>query len=198
MMSELKTICVFCGGNAGVKPLYTQMAVALGKELGARRLNLVYGGGSVGLMGQLAHAALDHGSGVIGFIPEHLTTKELMGYPIGELIVVPTMHERKFKMAEMADAFIAMPGGFGTMDELFEIITWAQIGLHHKSIGLLNVGGFFDPLIQHIDHCVEEGFIRPHHRDLFLADDEPARLIDRLQTHQPPPGLVKSGDLERA
>lgn len=197
-MDDLKTICVFCGGNAGVKPLYTQMAIALGKELGTRNLNLVYGGGSVGLMGQIAHAALDHGSGVIGFIPEHLTTKELMGYPIGELVVVPTMHERKAKMAEMADAFIAMPGGFGTMDELFEIITWAQIGLHHKSIGLLNVTGFFDPLIQHVDHCVAEGFIRPQHRDLFIADDEPSRLLDRLAAHQPPPGFVKSEGLERA
>lgn len=197
-MSDLKTICVFCGGNAGVNPLYTQMAVALGREMGARNLNLVYGGGSVGLMGQIAHSALEHGCGVLGFIPEHLTTKELMGYPIGELVVVPTMHQRKAQMAEMADAFIAMPGGFGTMDELFEIITWAQIGLHRKSIGLLNVAGFFSPLIQHVDHCVTEGFIRPQHRDLFITDDDPGRLLDRLAAHQPPPGLVKSEDLERA
>src|SRR4051812_13987256 len=119
-MNELKTVCVFCGGNAGNKPIYGQMAVALGQELAGRGMNLVYGGGSVGLMGQVATAALEDGAGVIGIIPENLTTKELMGYPIGELIVVATMHTRKAKMAEMADAFVALPGGFGTLDELFE------------------------------------------------------------------------------
>jgi uncharacterized protein (TIGR00730 family) len=174
------------------------MAGALGKELGARGLNFVYGGGSVGLMGEVAHAALDHGCAVIGIIPEHLTTKELMGYPIGDLIVVATMHERKAKMAEMSDAFVALPGGFGTLDELFEAITWGQIGLHSKPIGLLNVGGFFNPVIAHVDHCVAEGFIRPQHRQLFLVDDDPARLLDRLAAHVPPPGLVTSEGLERA
>jgi uncharacterized protein (TIGR00730 family) len=197
-MNELKTVCVFCGGNAGNKPIYGQMAVALGQELAGRGMNLVYGGGSVGLMGQVATAALEDGAGVIGIIPEHLTTKELMGYPIGELIVVATMHTRKAKMAEMADAFVALPGGFGTLDELFEAITWGQIGLHQKPIGLLNVAGFFDPLIHYIDHCVVEGFIRPQHRQLFLVDDDPARLLDRLATYQAPPSLATPEGLERA
>lgn len=197
-MNSLKAVCVFCGGNAGVRPSYGENAVALGKELASRGLSLVYGGGSVGLMGQIANAALKHGSAVVGIIPEHLTTKELMGYPIGELIVVATMHERKARMASMSDAFIAMPGGFGTLDELFETVTWGQIGLHGKPIGLLNVDGFFNPLVQYIDHCVTEGFIRPHHRELLLVDDQPARLLDRLAEHQPPPGLVNSKGLERA
>jgi uncharacterized protein (TIGR00730 family) len=161
-------------------------------------MSLVYGGGSVGLMGKVANAARDHGCTVVGIIPEHLTTKELMGYPIGDLIVVTTMHERKAKMAEMSDAFVALPGGYGTLDELFEAITWGQIGLHRKPIGLLNVGSFFDPLIRYIDHCVAEGFIRPQHRELFLVDDDPAQLLDRLAAHQPPPGLVSSEGLERA
>jgi cytokinin riboside 5'-monophosphate phosphoribohydrolase len=197
-MNELKSICVFCGGNAGNKAIYTEMAAAMGRELGARGMNFVYGGGSVGLMGVVARAARDHGCAVLGIIPDVLTTKELMGYPIGELIVVANMHERKAKMAAMADAFVAMPGGFGTLDELFEAITWGQIGLHNKPIGLLNVGGFFDLLVNYIDHCVAEGFIRPQHRQLFLVDDDPARLLDRLAAHVPPPGLVTSEGLERA
>lgn len=197
-MKQLKTICVFCGGNPGIRPSYAEQAVAFGKELAARGQSLVYGGGSVGLMGKVAKSALDHGASVVGFIPEHLTTEELMGYPIGELIVVETMHERKARMAALADAFVALPGGFGTLDELFEGVTWGQIGLHNKPIGLLNVEGFFDPLLRYIDHCVAEGFIRPYHRALLLVDDDPARLLDRLAVHQPPPGLVPSEGLERA
>jgi cytokinin riboside 5'-monophosphate phosphoribohydrolase len=197
-MKKFNSVCVFCGANAGNQPHYVAVAVAMGKELAAQGLNLVYGGGSVGLMGEVARTARDNGCTVVGIIPEHLTTKELMGYPIGELIVVTTMHERKAKMAELSDAFVALPGGFGTLDELFEAITWGQIGLHHKPIGLLNVGGFFDLLIQYIDHCVDEGFIRPQHRQLFLVDDDPARLLERLASHQPPPGLVRTDGLERA
>jgi cytokinin riboside 5'-monophosphate phosphoribohydrolase len=197
-MKKFNSICVFCGANAGNQPHYVAAAVAMGKELAAQGLNLVYGGGSVGLMGEVARTARDNGCTVVGIIPEHLTTKELMGYPIGELIVVATMHERKAKMAELSDAFVALPGGFGTLDELFEAITWGQIGLHNKPIGLLNVGSYFDLLIQYIDHCVDEGFIRPRHRQLFLVDDDPARLLERLATHQPPPGLVRTDGLERA
>jgi uncharacterized protein (TIGR00730 family) len=170
----------------------------MGKELAAQGLALVYGGGSVGLMGEVARTALDHGCTVVGIIPEHLMTKELMGYPIGELIVVSTMHERKAKMAAMSDAFVALPGGYGTLDELFEAITWDQIGLQSKPIGLLNVGGYFDLLIQYVDRCVDEGFIRPPHRQLFLVDDDPARLLARLAAHQPPAGLVSSDGLKRA
>ncbi len=196
--NDLKAICVFCGGNAGSKPSYAEIAVAMGKELAARKLELVYGGGSVGLMGKVAGTARDHGSSVVGIIPEHLTTEELMGYPIGELIVVATMHERKAQMAARADAFVALPGGFGTLDELFEVITWGQIGLHNKPIGLLNVEGFFDPLVAYIDHCVAEGFIRTLHRQLLLVDTDPARLLDRLAVHRPPPGLRPAEGLARA
>lgn len=196
-MRELKTVCVFCGGNAGNKPAYIESAVALGKELAARGIGLVYGGGSIGLMGQVAHAALDAGTSVVGIIPEHLTTKELMGYAIGELVVVSSMHERKAKMAAMSDAFVAMPGGFGTLDELFEIITWGQLGLHDKPIGLLNVDGFFDPLISYIDHCVTEGFIRPRHRNLIVVESDSARLLERLAVHELPPGLASTEGLER-
>lgn len=197
-MNDLKSICVFCGGNAGVTPIYAEMAVALGKELASRGMTLVYGGGSVGLMGKVANAALAHGAQVIGIIPERLTTKELMGYPIGKLIVVENMHVRKAKMAEIADAFVALPGGFGTLDELFEAITWGQIGLHHKPIGLLNVNGFFDSLIRYIDHCVTEGFIRPQHRGLFLVENDPVRLLDQLAVYQAPPSLASSEELKRA
>lgn len=197
-MKHLNRICVFCGANAGNQPLYVAAAKAVGKELAEQGLGLVYGGGSVGLMGEVARTARDLGSPVIGIIPEHLTTEELMGYPIGELIVVTTMHERKAKMAELADAFIALPGGFGTLDELFEAITWGQLGLHQKPIGLLNVGGYFDLLIQYVDQCVERGFIRPTHRQLFLVDDNPAQLLEQLANHQPPPGLVSPDGLERS
>lgn len=196
--NTLQSICVFCGGNAGSRPIYAQRALALGRELAARGIRLVYGGGSVGLMGEVARSALNHGAQVLGYIPEHLTTKELMGYPIGELVVVGTMHERKARMAEMSDAFIALPGGFGTLDELFEAITWGQIGLQRKPIGLLNVEGFFDLLLQHVDYCVQEGFVRPQHRQLIVVDDDPARLLEQLATHQPPPGLISSQGLERA
>jgi uncharacterized protein (TIGR00730 family) len=196
--NELKTICVFCGSNAGTRPIYSEVAVAVGQELAARGMRLVYGGGSVGLMGDVARAARDSGCTVLGIIPEHLTTRELMGYPIGELMVVTSMHERKAKMAELSDAFIALPGGFGTLDELFEAITWGQLGLHNKPIGLLNVAGYFDLLIRFIDASVDEGFIRPQHRQLFLVDEKPARLLARLATHQPPPGLASPEGLKRA
>ena len=195
---NLKTICVFCGGNAGKSPRYAEMATALGMALAARELDLVYGGGSVGLMGVVARTVLDQGRAVVCIIPEILTTKQLMGDPIGELIVVETMLERKAQMAARADAFVALPGGFGTLDELFEAITWGQIGLHDKPIGLLNVNGFFDALVAYIEHCVAEGFIRPQHRHLLLVDDDPARLLARLASHRPPPGLVPSEGLARA
>jgi uncharacterized protein (TIGR00730 family) len=196
-MSELKTICVFCGASAGADPGYVEAAVSFGQELGRRGMALVYGGGSVGLMGAVARAAQSTGVSVIGVIPEGLTTRELMGHPIGELTVVATMHERKALMASLSDAVVALPGGFGTLDELFEAITWGQIGLHRKPIGLLNVAGYFDPLVAFVDHAVRTGFIRPHHRDLFLVDDDPAKLLDRLADHQPPSGLVSSQGLER-
>jgi uncharacterized protein (TIGR00730 family) len=190
-MNDLSSICVFCGANSGQHPVYVEAAVALGQELGRRQIGLVYGGGSVGLMGALARAARESGVHVVGVIPESLTTRELMGEKIGELIVVESMHERKAIMASLADAFIALPGGFGTLEELFEVITWSQLGIHAKPIGLLNIEGFFNPLLRFIDHGVVEGFIRIQHRDLAIIGDEPAELIDRLQVYQAPPGLIK-------
>lgn len=190
-MNELGSVCVFCGASMGSQSDYVEAAVALGQELGRRRLGLVYGGGSVGLMGALARAAQDAGSNVVGVIPEPLAGREVMGDQIGELIVVETMHERKALMASLADAFLAMPGGFGTMDELFEIVTWGQIGIHSKPVGLLNVAGYFDPLVQWVDGGIREGFIRVQHRDLLLMEREPVALLERLQAHTPPPGLVK-------
>lgn len=196
--NNLTTVCVFCGASAGSQPIYVEAAVTLGQELARRQVGLVYGGGSVGLMGVIARTVRDNGSPVVGIIPEHLTTKELMGYPIGELIVVNTMHERKAKMAGLSDAFIALPGGFGTLDELFEAITWGQLGLHTKPIGLLNIAGYFDLLIQYIERAIDEGFIRPHHRQLFVVDEDSSRLLDLLSAHQPPPGSVGPEGLEVA
>lgn len=190
-MRDLGSVCVFCGASMGNRTHYLEAAVALGHELGRRRLGLVYGGGSVGLMGALARAAQEAGSNVVGVIPQSLTGREVMGDRIGELIVVETMHERKAIMASLADAFLAMPGGYGTMDELFEMVTWGQIGIHSKPVGLLNVAGYFDPLVQWVDRGIDEGFIRSQHRDLLLMEEEPATLLERLRTHTPPPGLVK-------
>jgi uncharacterized protein (TIGR00730 family) len=191
-MNDLERICVFCGANAGHRPVYATAAVALGQELVRRGLGLVYGGGSVGLMGVLARAVRDAGGQVIGVIPAALTTRELMGETIGDLLVVETMHERKAKMAALAGGFIALPGGFGTLDELFEAITWSQLGIHTKPIGLLNVDGFFDPLLAFIDHGVAEGFIRPQHRRLVeVVDTDPVALLDRLAHHEAPRGLVQ-------
>ena len=190
-MNDLGSACVFCGASMGAQPVYEEAAVALGRELGRRRVGLVYGGGSVGLMGALAHAAQESGCSVVGVIPESLTSREIMGARIGELIVVDTIHERKAIMASLSDAFVTLPGGFGALDELFEMVTWGQIGIHAKPVGLLNVGGYFDPLLQWVDHSIEQGFIRPHHQELIVVDAEPATLIDRLQNHTPPPGLAQ-------
>jgi cytokinin riboside 5'-monophosphate phosphoribohydrolase len=197
-MNELSAVCVFCGASMGAQSVYEKAAIAMGKELGRRRLALVYGGGSVGLMSVLARTAQKSGCSVMGVIPASLTGRELMGDQIGELIVVETTHERKAIMASMSDAFVALPGGFGTLDELFEMVTWAQLGIHAKPVGLLNVAGYFDPLLQWVDRGIEQGFIRSRYRELMLADNEPAALLDRLQVHTLPPGLVQWLSLEDA
>ncbi len=196
-MNTLNAIGVFCGANPGLHPVYMETAVALGQEFGRRGLRLVYGGGSVGLMGALARAAHESGAEVVGVIPAPLTTRELMGHKIGELIVVDTMHARKATMASLADGFIALPGGLGTMDELAEALTWGQLGIHAKPIGLLNVNGYYNPILQWIDHGVTEGFIRPHHRQLVVEDTDPSRLLDQLIHHVPPPGIVQWMDMDR-
>jgi uncharacterized protein (TIGR00730 family) len=185
-MAPLRSICVYCGSSMGGKEVYRQAAEQLGRELVSRGIRLVYGAGSVGLMGVLARTVFDRGGEVLGVIPEPLSPREVAGDAIGDVIVVDTMHERKALMTAEADAFVAMPGGFGTLDELFEAITWGQLGIHRKPIGLFNVAGYFDPLLQWVDMAVKEGFVRPQHRQLFIASDDPSLLIERLARHQPP------------
>ncbi|NJN82549.1 MAG: TIGR00730 family Rossman fold protein [Caldilineaceae bacterium] len=195
---ELKSICVFCGSSAGERPLYRQAAEALGAAMARRRLTLVYGGGSIGLMGVLARSARAHGCEVVGVIPEPLQTQELAGAQIGELIVVKTMHERKAVMTERADAFIAMPGGFGTLDELFETLTWGQLGIHNKPIGLFNIDDFFQPLLRLIENAVAEGFVRPIDQGRLVVADEANAMLTAIAAHKPPPGLITWMDLDQA
>jgi uncharacterized protein (TIGR00730 family) len=179
-------ICVFCGSHTGTASAYRDATVALATEMVRRGQGIVFGGGSVGLMGVLADRALELGGEVIGVIPEALATKELLHSRVPDMRRVADMHERKALMAELAGAFVALPGGYGTFEELFEILTWAQLGFHRKNIGLLNVGGYFEPLVALIEHAIGEGFITPTHRDLFVVESEPARLLDRLATHEMP------------
>jgi uncharacterized protein (TIGR00730 family) len=173
-------VCVFCGSKTGWRPIYAERTRQLGQMLAARRLAVVYGGGHIGLMGVLADAVLQAGGEVIGVIPQSLVDRELAHQGLSELRVVTTMHERKALMADLADAFIALPGGYGTADEFFEILTWAQLGLHAKPIALFNVAGFFDPLRSWLDHALQEGFLKPGDRRLLLEADEPAALLDLL------------------
>jgi uncharacterized protein (TIGR00730 family) len=178
----MRRICVFCGSSAGSNPVYAETARVMGRELVARGMGLVYGGGHVGLMGVVADAVLEAGGEAIGVIPHALAAREIAHQRLTTLHVVASMHERKAMMAELSDAFIAMPGGFGTYEELFEALTWTQLGLHKKPCGLLNVAGFYDPVIRFIDHAVAEQFIRPQHRAALLVEQDPARLIDALQS----------------
>ncbi len=186
MPAELRRICVFCGSKTGNADHYRAHADQLGRLLVEAGCGLVYGGGSVGLMGVIADSVLAAGGQVVGVIPEALATKELLHTGVSEMRVVRSMHERKATMAELADAFIAMPGGLGTFEEFFEAVTWAQLGFHRKNIGLLNTDGFFDPLLTLIDHSIGEGFIKPAYRDLIVVNDEPASLLESLEGHQPP------------
>jgi uncharacterized protein (TIGR00730 family) len=182
----LRRICVFCGSKTGIAGEYREAAAVLGRELVQRGLGLVFGGGSVGLMGVLADAVLAGNGEVIGVIPNALATKELLHPRVTEMRRVRDMHERKATMAELSDAFVALPGGYGTFEELFEIVTWAQLGFHRKNIGLLNVAGYFDPLSDLIDHAIREGFIAAPHRELIVLAEEPAALLDCLATHKMP------------
>ncbi|MCC7031226.1 MAG: TIGR00730 family Rossman fold protein [Acidobacteria bacterium] len=177
----MRRLCVFCGSSAGTNPAYAEAARRMGRELVARGIGLVYGGGHVGLMGVVADAVLEAGGEAVGVIPHALAAREIAHQRLTTLHVVASMHERKAMMADLADAFVAMPGGFGTYEELFEAITWTQLGLHKKPCGLLNVAGFYDAVVRFIDHAVAEQFIRPQHRAVLLVESEPARLIDALQ-----------------
>ena len=183
---SLRRLCVFCGSRPGRRREYAQAAAALGRLLAARGTSLVYGGGGIGLMGTVADSVMGAGGSVIGVIPEALARKEVAHAGVTELRVVPSMHARKAMMAELSDAFVALPGGFGTFEELFEVLTWAQLGLHAKPIGLLNVGGYFDALVALVEHAVGEGFIQPEQRALFVSAESPEDLLARLAEHHPP------------
>jgi uncharacterized protein (TIGR00730 family) len=174
------SICVFCGSNTGRAEAYAAAARALARALARRRLRLVYGGGSIGLMGVLADAALSDGVHVTGVAPRSLLEREVVHRRLNELHVVGSMHERKAKMAELADAFIALPGAYGTLDETFEALTWTQLGYHRKPCGLLNVAGYFDRLVAYLDHALAERFLAREHRDMLLLEDDPDLLIERL------------------
>ena len=189
--SPVRTLCVYCGSADNVPRPYYQAAEAIGAAIAQRGCTLIYGGGSTGLMGTVADAALAHGGNVIGVIPEQFHTPKLRHNRLDRLEVVPDMHARKARMAELADAFIALPGGYGTLEEFFEILTWAQIGLHAKPIGLFNFRGYYDNLLAFIRHARQEGFVFPEHEALFVHADEADRLLDALRAYQHPGGVSR-------
>jgi uncharacterized protein (TIGR00730 family) len=182
----MRRVCVFCGSSAGHDALYREQAVQMGQALVAGGLGLVFGGGSVGLMGVIADTVLAAGGEVIGVIPEGLATRELLHPGVQPMHVVPSMHARKALMSELADAFIALPGGYGTFEETLEVITWIQLGIQRKPVGVLNVAGFYDPLVQLIEHAIATGFIRPEHRRLLVVDSDPQSLLCSLESHELP------------
>ncbi len=182
----MKQVCIFCGSYSGAQPLYMRAAHDIGASLAKRNIGLIYGGGRVGLMGAIADGTLAGGGQVTGIIPQSLVDRELAHTGLSALHVVTSMHERKAMMAQLADAFIALPGGYGTMDELFEIITWAQLGFHHKPIAMLNLGGYFDPLLTFIEHMSTEGFIKPEHRSVVLVKSDVDELLDGLISYEAP------------
>ena len=176
----LKRICVFCGSSPGADPAYPAAATALAMHLAGSGIGIVYGGSSLGLMGLVANAALARGGEVIGVIPRAMEAREIAHLGLSELRVVESMHERKALMAKLSDAFIALPGGFGTFDELCEILTWTQLGLQRGPCGILNIKGYYDHLLKMFDHATAEGFIKPVHRRMVMSDDDPAALVNRL------------------
>jgi uncharacterized protein (TIGR00730 family) len=182
----IRSLCVFCGSSVGSKPAYIGAAIALGKVLAEQKIRLIYGGGRVGLMGTIADATLNNGGEVVGVIPQHLVDREVAHPGLTELRIVQSMHERKAVMAELADAFVAMPGGLGTLEEFFEVWTWGQLGLHRKPYALLNVHGFYDPLVQFIDQLVEQKFVKPEHRKMLIVESDAAMLPVRLSGHRTP------------
>ena len=182
----MQAVCVFCGSHSGTDFAFRAVAAAVGQTLAELDLTLIYGGGRVGLMGVLADAALAHGGRVVGVIPAPLAAKEVAHSGLTQLHLVSSMHERKALMMELSDGFIALPGGFGTLEEFFEVLTWGQLGIHRKPCGLLNVAGYYDQLIAFIDTAVREGFIAPEHRGLVLQDTSILGLLDQLRAYRPP------------
>ena len=194
-------MCVFCGSSLGARTAYAEKTRLLGEELASRRLRLVYGGAQVGLMGVLAETVLSRGGEVVGVIPHRLMRREVAHTGLTELRVTETMHERKAIMGELADGFIALPGGLGTLEEFAEVLTWSQLGLQLKPCGLLDVDGFYATLLACFDHMVDEGFVQARHRELVLADTEPGRLLDALAAWSPetaPTPLLHSSDAIRS
>ena len=192
----MRSICVFCGSSAGKNSTYKGAAVDLGRLLAQKNLRLVYGGGNIGLMGEIAQSVIHSGGNAIGVIPQFLVEKELVYDKLTEIRIVDTMHERKAIMAELADAFIAMPGGFGTLEETVEVLTWAQLGLHEKPIGLLNIDGYYSHLNQFFDHMIAEGFLNGAYKDMLLVEDNPNALLNSLSTYKMP-DIDKWGNLSK-
>ena len=194
-MNRMKRICVFCGSNQGGRPEYVEAAKKLGLLLAERNIGLVYGGAKVGTMGAIADTVLDSGADAIGVMPRLLVEKEVAHSGLTDLKIVDTMHERKHLMAELSDAFIALPGGLGTLDEFFEMATWAQLGMHDKPCGLLNVCGYFDHMIRFLDIAVSEEFVRKEHREMIFIQDNPESLIDAFESYEAP-AVAKWMDLK--
>ena len=182
---DMQRICVYCGSSSGFDPVYKTAAIEMGKLLAGRKIGLVYGAGNIGLMGTLADAVLANGGEVTGVIPHHLIAMEV-GHPrLTSLIAVDTMHTRKHRMAEMSDAFIAMPGGIGTAEEILEVFTWLQLGIHSKPVGLLNTNGYYNHLLRFIEHMEATGFLKQEHREMLMVDDDIPRLMEKLEAFVP-------------
>jgi len=182
----MRQLCVFCGSSSGRDPVYREAAEALGRLLARRGMGLVFGGGHIGLMGVVADAAIEAGGSAIGVIPRGLQARELGHRGLTELRVVESMHERKATMVALADGFIALPGGMGTLEETTEVLTWAQLGIHRKPVGLLDVGGYWKPFVGFLDHAVDEGFLRRDHRAMVLVEADPAELVERMLRYRSP------------
>ena len=185
-MSEIRRLAIFCGSNPGARPEYVAAARSLGKLLCERGIGVVYGGSSVGLMAALADTMLANRGDIIGVIPRMLVEREVANDALSDLRIVESMHERKAMMAELADGFMALPGGIGTLEEFFEIWTWGQLGMHDKPCGLLNVAGYFDPLLQFLDRAVDEKFVREVHRGMVVVESDPSDLLARFEAYEPP------------
>ena len=182
----MKSICVYCGSNPGRDSRYVEGACSLVREMTVRNIGLVYGGASIGIMGAIADTALQEGGRVTGIIPQSLVDKEIAHKGLSELRIVASMHERKALMADLSDGFIALPGGLGTIEEIIEVLTWAQLGFHAKPCGLLNLGGYYDGLTAFLDHAVHEQFIKKEHHSLLIVDDNQRRLLDRFEAYRSP------------
>ena len=182
----MKRLCVFCGSSFGGNPIYVKAARDLGNAIAKRNICLVYGGARVGLMGEIASTVIRAKGEVIGVIPKGLVDKEVAHGSLTDLRIVESMHERKSLMAELSDGFIALPGGFGTMEEIFEVITWAQLSFHDKPCGFLNINGYYNDLIKFLDHSVKENFIEPEHRAMIIIDDNPESLLEKFSKYEPP------------